>query len=71
MVEILGEVENLEVDEALEAVGKGAEAVEADVEDAEGGHVGGRLGEEGELIAVDGQLLEIGELEAHGLRQLP
>ena len=46
------------------------EAVEAGVEDAEGGHVGGRVGEVGELVRVDGELLQVVELEAHCVWEL-
>lgn len=69
MVEVLADVEDFEADEVLEVFGEGADAVEASVEDSEGGHVGGGVGEGGELVGVYGEFLEVEELEAHCVRE--
>ena len=69
VLEILAYVEDLKVDEVLEVLWKGAQAVETNVEDAEGGHVGERVREEDQLVGVDRQLPYVAQLKPYCVRK--
>lgn len=69
VLEVLANVEDLEVDQVLEALREGPEAVEAGVEDAEGGQVAEGMWEEYELVRIYREFSEVVQLESDCVRQ--